>query len=204
MTSRTYLLGLASLLMVILLASPSKSEAALIQIPLSAFSGSANVADFAVAATQGLPYSEDGATFASFSGLQASVLSVNNFLFMAGTGVLTVTFGSPVTRTGFQVSPSFFPLQISIAAFADLQGTQSVGQLALGSFAANQAAFAGVEATAPFSRVSIGFTTQTTTASYFIDDFRFERGPGSVPEPATLATMLLGAGWLAGRRRRKV
>jgi PEP-CTERM motif len=196
--------GWGSLLISILLASPSKSHAALIQIPLGGFSGTATVADFTVAATQRLPYSEDGATFASFSGLLASVLSGNNFLSMAGTGVLDVTFSTPVTRAGFQVFPSIFPLQISVEAFADLQGTQSVGQIPLGTFTANQLSFTGFEATALFSRVSIGFTPQPQTASFFIDDFRFERSSLAVPEPATLAMMLIGAGWLVGRMRRTV
>jgi hypothetical protein len=191
---------------VILLTAASTAHAALIPITIGAFSGSERVVDFTVGLSQPLPYTEEGATFASYSGPLASVLSVNNFLFMAGSGTLQVNFNDPPSRAGF-----FFGAPLSSGAtlmaqvFADVQGTQSLGSLALGTFNANQSGFVGFQADAPFGRADISFAVANASASFRIDDFRFEPSATTVPEPATLIVTLMGAGWFgrrfAGRRR---
>lgn len=179
----------------------SRAHATLIPIGIGAFSGSAHVADFTVPTTQPLPYSEEGAMFASFSGFASNVISGANFLFMAGSGTLRVNFSDPEIRAGFfffNSSPG--PAAFSVEAFSDLLGTQSLGQLMLASFGAGQSGFVGFQADALFLRADISFGVSGPTASFFIDDFRFEPGVTAVPEPSTIALTLVGAGWLARRR----
>ena len=129
------------------------------------------------------------------------MLSFNNFLFMAGNGTLRVNFNDPEIRAGFLFFNSIGgTATVSVQAFADLSGTQSLGTLILGSFGANQSGFVGFQANAPFLRADISFAVPPT-ASFFIDDFRFE--PTAVPEPATIALTFLGAGWLGRQVRRR-
>ena len=181
----------------------SRADATLIPIPIGAFSGNALVVNFTVPTTQALPYSEDGATFASFSGTASSVISGANFLFMAGSGNLPVTFSSPELQAGFFFSnASLGPATVSVQAFSDLLGTQSLGQLVLGNFGPGQSGFVGFQADALFLRADISFAASSPTASFFIDDFRFEAGATAVPEPATIVLTLIGAGWLGNRLHR--
>jgi hypothetical protein len=191
-----------TVLMVLIAAS--RAHATLITITSASFSGSESVADFTVATTQLLPYSEDGATFVSYSGPLSSVLSFNNFLFMAGSGTLRVDFSVPQIRAGFFFgAPIGSGITISAQAFSDLAGTQSLGTIGLGSFAANQTGFVGFEADALLSRADISFAVSSASASFRIDDFRFEPGATPVPEPETLLLTLVGGGWLAARHARR-
>ena len=202
MSNRSRLLGVACFTALVLLAIATKAQATLISIPIGAFSGSAHVADFTVGSNQPLPYSEEGATFASFSGLASNVLSGGNFLFMAGSGTLGVNFSDPEIQAGFFFfNASGVVATLSVQAFSDLSGTVSLGTLALGSFGPNQSGFVGFQADALFIHADISFTLPSPTASFFIDDFRFE--PTAVPEPATLVLTLLGAGWLGRQARRR-
>jgi len=179
----------------------ARAQASLISITTAAFSPSAQIAHFTVGSSQPLPYSEVGATFASFSGLTSSVLSFNNFLFMAGSGTLRVNFSAPEIRAGFLfTNDSAGTATLSVQAFSDLAGTLSIGTLGLGSFNAGQGGFVGFQGDALFSRVDISFSLPSSTASYRIDDFRFE--PTAVPEPTTVVLTLLGVGWLGTHARR--
>ena len=201
MSNRSRLLRVACFIAFVLLAMAARAQASLIPITIGAFSASAHVADFTVGSNQPLPYSEDGATFASFSGFASNVLGFNDFLFMSGTGTLRVNFSDPEIRAGFLFNNSFGTATLSVQAFSDVLGTLSLGTLALGSFAPNQSGFVGFQADALFSRADISFTVPTQTSSFFIDDFRFE--PTAVPEPATMVLTLLGAGWLGRQARRR-
>jgi hypothetical protein len=191
------------------------AEASLILIPNSAISGNARAATFDVGDTQGLPYSESGATFESFSGLFASVLSVNNFLAMAGDGTLVVTFDTPVLRSGLFFFNSFGGTQeLSAAVFADTAGTTQTGEISLGTFFPEgsgqvNSGTVAFESDAPFSRLHLTVTNLTpgpAPASYFIDDFRFE---GAIPEPATFVLLaapvagLLLSGWRRASRKQE-
>ena len=205
MARHTRRLRIACFTALVLIGAASTAHATLIPISMGAFSGGEHVADFTVGVSQPLPYSEDGATFASFSGLAANVLSGNNFLFMTGTGILRVNFAAPELRAGFFFGNSLSMATISVQAFSDLAGAVSLGTLGLGSFAVNQTGFVGFQADAPFLRADVSFSVASATASFRIDDFRFEPGASAVPEPATLALTLVGIGWLgrhAQRRRR--
>jgi hypothetical protein len=71
---------------VLLTAFTAAASAEPIPIGMVAFSGNEPVVQFGVAATQPLPYSEDGSTFGPYSGFAASVLSVNNILLMGDGG----------------------------------------------------------------------------------------------------------------------
>jgi hypothetical protein len=202
MSNHRRLIDVACFTALLLFTVASKAHATMIPISIGAFSGSEDIADFTVGASQSLPYSEEGATFASFSGPLASVLSFNNFLFMAGSGTLRVNFSDPEIRAGFVFGNELAgPATITAEAFSDLLGTQSLGQLALGSFAANQIGFVGFAADAPFLRADISFAVSNASASFRIDDFRFEPGATAVPEPSTLILTLCGVGWLSSRRR---
>ena len=192
-----------TVLMVLIAAS--RAHATLITITSASFSGSESVADFTVATSQSLPYSEDGATFVSFSGPLSSVLSFNNFLFMAGSGTLRIDFSVPQIRAGFFFgAPIGSGITISAQAFSDLAGTQSLGTIGLGSFVANQTGFVGFEADALLSRADISFAVSGAfpPASFLIDDFRFEPGT-PIPEPSTLLLTLVGGAWLARHARRQ-
>ena len=178
----------------ILLACVSNVSADPISIPLGAFSGSESVVQFGVATTQSLPYSEDGATFQAYSGFAASVLGGNQFLFMGGSGILPVTFTDPVTMAGFTFVNSFGAATISAEVFADPLGLQSLGQVSLGSFVPLQQSFVGFANNVAFSRANISFGVPGT-ASFFIDDFRFD-GDQPVPEPGTITLTLIGLGCL--------
>lgn len=199
MVRRTLLRHVGSGL-VVLLTSLSAAEADPISIPLSAFSGNELIVQFTVPVTQSLPYSEDGATFQTYTGSAASVLSGNNFLFMGGSGILPVTFSDPVTMAGFTFVNSFGSATVAAEVFADPLGVQSLGQVSLGSFAPLQSGFIGFANGVPFSRANLSFTVPST-ASFFIDDFRFE-GTAPVPEPGTIMLTLAGLGWLGHRVRR--
>jgi hypothetical protein len=170
-------------------------------IPLSAFSGNERVVQFGVSTTQPLPYSENGATFVSYTGLAASVLSFNAFLFMAGPGTLTVTFSVPVTRAGFNFVNSFGAATIEAEVFADPHGLQALGHVDLGSFAPMQTGFVGFAADAAFTRADISFAVPAT-ASFFIDDFRFE-GPALGAELGTITLGLLGVALIGSRMGRR-
>jgi len=192
---------LLMLVVVTLLTSAWVAAADPIRIPLGAFSGSEQVVQFGVTSTQSLPYAEDGATFVRYTGPTSSVLSFNQFLFMSGTGVLTVAFGDQVTRAGFDFVNSLGTADVGVQLFRDPSGLLSLGQSSLGSFAPLERAFIGFTADAPFSRADISFTVPGT-ASFFIDDFRFD-GAAPVPEPGTIGLTMLGLGWLGQRIRRK-
>jgi hypothetical protein len=193
--------GLASVVIFVVLAAAPRASADPIVIPLGAFSGSEQVVQFAVAVTQPLPYSEDGATFSSYSGLAASVLSFNNFLFMGGPGTLAVSFSDPVTMAGFNFANSFGAATVGAEVFADPLGLQSLGQVSLGSFAPLQAGFLGFANDAPFLRANISFAVPGN-ASFTIDDFRFD-DTNPIPEPGTITLTLVGLGWLGNRLRRQ-
>ena len=193
--------SLAGLVICLVLASAPRASADPIVIPLSAFAGSEQVVQFAVGVTQPLPYSEDGATFLTYSGLAASVLSFNNFLFMAGPGTLAVTFSDAVTMAGFNFANSLGAASISAEVFADPLGLQSLGQVSLGSFAPLQAGFVGFANDTPFLRANISFAVPGT-ASFNIDDFRFD-DTAPIPEPGTITLTLVGLGWLGSRLRRR-
>ena len=192
--------SLASLAICLILASAPQASADPIVIPLSAFSSSEQVVQFAVGATQPLPYSEDGATFLSYSGLAASVLSFNGFLFMGGSGTLAVTFSEAVTMAGFNFSNSLGAATVAAEVFADPLGLQSLGPVSLGSFAPLQAGFLGFANSAPFVRANISFAVPGN-ASFNIDDFRFD-DTNPIPEPGTITLTLVGLGWLGTRLRR--
>lgn len=186
-------------IVVLLIYGSSAASADPIPVPLGAFSGSESVVQFNVAVTQPLPYSEDGATFATYTGLAASVLSFNNFLFMAGSGTLPVTFSDPVTMAGLSLgSSSFGAVTVAAEVFADPLGLHSLGQVSLGSFAGG---FVGLGNDVAFSRVNLSFAVPAN-ASFFIDDFRFE-ATEPVPEPATITLALAGLGWLGHRVRHR-
>jgi len=121
---------------------------------------------------------------------------------MAGSGTLRVNFSDPEIRAGFFFNTQFGPATVSVQAFSDLLGTQSLGQLVLGSFVAGQSGFVGFQADALFLRADISFVVSSSTASFFIDDFRFEPGATAVPEPSTIVLTLIGAGWLGRRLHR--
>ncbi len=190
----------AGLCIVVLLTCNSSASADPISIPLSAFSGSESVVQFDVATIQPLPYSENGVTFVTYTGLIASVLPGNNFLFMGGSGTLPVTFSDPVTMAGFNFANSFGAATVAAEVFADPLGLQSLGQVSLGSFAPLQRGFVGFANDVPFSRATISFAVPGN-ASFFIDDFRFD-DVEPVPEPGTLTLTLVGLGWLGHRVRR--
>jgi hypothetical protein len=199
-SNRFRILCLATLL---LLTVAGTAHATLITITSGVFSPGASVADFTVATTQPLPYSEDGATFAAFSGFASGVLTFNNFLNLAGSGTLRVNFASPELRAGFSLrAPLGSSATVSVQAFSDLLGTVSLGSVVLGTLTPNQVGFLGFQASAPFLRADVAFAVTGTTASYQLDDFRFE--PGAVPEPASLVLLgLTGSGWIAGRGMRR-
>jgi hypothetical protein len=204
MSNHRRLIDVACFTALLLFAVTNKAHATLIPISIGAFSGNERIADFTVAASQTLPYSEEGATFASFSGQAASVLSFNNFLFMGGSGTLRVNFSDPEIRAGFVFGNGLGdPATITAQAFSDVLGTQSLGQVVLGSFAANQIGFVGFAADAPFLRADISFAVSNASASFRIDDFRFESGATAIPEPSTVILTLCGASWLSSRRRRQ-
>ena len=185
----------------ILLTWAPRASADPIMIPLSAFSGSEQVVQFGVATTQPLPYSEDGATFVTYTGFAASVLSFNNFLSMGGSGTLIVTFSDPVAMAGFDFVNSFGAATLGAQVFADSSGLQPLGQVSLGSFAPLQRGFVGFANDVAFSRASISFAVPGN-ASFFIDDFRFE-DTNPIPEPGTITLTLAGLGWLGNRMRRR-
>jgi len=201
MSQCSRLLRVACLTALGVVAIAAKAQASLISITSGAFSPSASVAHFTVASSQPLPYSEVGATFASFSGPLSSVLSFNNFLFMAGSGTLRVNFSAPEIRAGFLFSNTTnVTTSLLVQAFSDLAGTQSIGTLALGSFGAGQSGFVGFQGDALFSRADISISLPSPNGSYFIDDFRFEAN--AVPEPTTIVLTLIGVGWLGNQARR--
>ena len=191
-----------ALVMFILFTWSARASADVIAIPLSAFSGTERVVEFTVSTTQPLPYSEDGATFTGFTGFASSVLSFNNFLFMGGSGILSVTFSDPVTIAGFNFVNSFGPAAVAADVFGDLEGLQTLGQVNLGSFAPLQRGFVGFAADAAFSRADISFAVPGI-ASFFIDDFRFDN-TAPIPEPGTITLALLGVGLLGTRLRSRM
>ena len=188
-----------------MLAAPRTGSADPISISVGAFSGAQQVVQFTVATTQRLPYSEDGATFHPYPGPLSSVISLNNFLALAGPGTLGVTFASPITMAGFDFfagSQFAAPSPISAEIFADPLGLQSLGAVNLGAFGPARQ-FVGFASEVPFTRANITFGVATATASFVIDDFRFEN-TSPVPEPGTITLTLLGLGWMGSRIRRRL
>jgi hypothetical protein len=185
-----------------MLGAPRSGSADPIPISIGAFSGAEQVVQFTVATTQPLPYTEDGATFNPYPGPLSSVISLNNFLALAGPGTLGVTFASPVTMAGFdffaglQSAP---PSAISVELFADPLGLQSLGAVNLGTFGPARQ-FVGFASESPFTRADITFGVATATASFVVDDFRFEN-TSPVPEPGTITLTMLGLGWMGSRIR---
>lgn len=177
-----------SALCLVLFQVAGSAEASLINIEQSGFSGQEKVAQFTVDDRVALPYFENGATFVSFSGFFASVFEFDQ-LGAGGTGTLTITFAQPVSRAGFRFFNASFISDEGISAevFSDAAGTNSLGELSLGTFAPDIPLFAGFESnTGSFARLDLVFSAGTMD-SFLIDDFRFE----NVPEPGMLTPMLL-------------
>jgi hypothetical protein len=176
-------------------------------LPASAFSATAEVVDFTVATTQPLPYSNNGVTFASFSGFLSSVVSGTNFLFMSGPGTLSIVFSEPITMVGFRFVTATAPAQLNTTLFEDPGGASSIGQLALGTFNPGPfipgQPFVGFGSTSPFTRADISFAVPGTFSSYLIDDFRFDDS-APIPEPGTVSLTLAGLGLLGHRIRRRM
>ena len=188
-----------------MLATPRLGSADPITISVGAFSGTEQVVQFTVATTQPLPYSEDGATFNPYPGPLSSVISLNNFLALAGPGTLSVTFASPVTLAGFDFfagSQFAAPAAISAEVFTDPLGLESLGAVNLGAFGPARQ-FVGFASESPFTRANITFGVATATSSFVIDDFRFDN-TSPVPEPGTITLTMLGLGWIGSRIRRRL
>jgi len=198
-------ISVLALVILTALAAPPRSSADPFAISAAAFSGTEQVVQFTVATTQPLPYSEDGATFNPYPGPLSSVISSNNFLALAGSGTLNVTFASPITLAGFDFFAglqSAAPTAISAEVFTDPLGLQSLGAVNLGAFGPARQ-FAGFASETPFTRANITFGVATSTSSFVIDDFRFENA-SPVPEPGTITLTMLGLGWVGSRIRRRL
>jgi hypothetical protein len=181
---------------------PRSVSADVIQIPVTAFSGTESLVQFTVSSSQPLPYSEDGANFLGYTGFFAGLIGGNAFLSLSGPGTLTVTFDEPVTMAGFRFINSFSPAGVRAAVFGDVAGVQPVGQVIFPGFGALESGFVGWFADAPFSRAEISFGVPSPLASFVMDDFRFDNSQ-PVPEPGTIALTLGGLTLLARRMRRR-
>lgn len=110
-------------------------------------------------------------------------------------GPRTVTFGSTMTRVGFDITTN---------ATDDTTVTAWLGNTLVGSEffdtygGGTDGSFAGVEFTGGFDRIEISAATNTNGA-FSIDNLRFE-ATQAVPEPGTL--LLAALGLVALRRRR--
>jgi PEP-CTERM motif len=181
----------------VLLTSAWTSSADSISIPLSAFSGSEQVARFSVTAETPLPYSEAGATFA-----YTPFGFVNDFLQelnLQRSGTLIVTFNDPILIAGFDFRNHFGTPTMVAELSEDAAGLQSLGQVNFGSFAPFETRFIGLASSSLFTRMDVTWTAPQA-ASWFIDDFRFDNA-APIPEPGTVSLTLLGIGVLGSRMR---
>jgi len=94
------------------------------------------------------------------------------------------------------------PTPISAEVFTDPLGLQSLGAVTLGAFGPARQ-FVGFASDSPFTRANITFGVATPTASFVIDDFRFDTA-SPVPEPGTITLTMLGLGWMGSRIRRRL
>jgi hypothetical protein len=181
---------------------PRSASADVIQIPVTAFSGTESIVQFNVSSSQPLPYSEDGANFLSYTGVASGLFGGSALLSLSGPGTLTVTFDEPVMMAGFVFMNSFSTAGVRAAVFSDLAGLQPVGQIIFPSFTALQTGFVGWSADAPFSRAEISFGVPSQLTSFAMADFRFDTSQ-PVPEPGTIALTLSGLTLLARRLSRR-